>query len=326
MKAIVLDKDEGGAQRATLRDYDETTLTGGDVLVRVSHSSINYKDGLAVARGAPVVRTWPMIPGIDFSGVVEESANPEWKPGDRVVVTGWGMGETHLGGYAEFARVPGEWIVRIPDSMTAAQAMAVGTAGFTAMQCLLAVERLGLEPSRGPLLVTGAAGGVGSVAVAVAAKAGWHVIASTGRPAEAQYLRDLGASEIIDRNELSEPGKPIGKERWAAAIDSIGSHTLANVLAQTQSDGAVAACGLAQGADLPATVIPFILRGVVLTGCNSVIAPLPLRRRIWERIATDLDHGKLASMTRSVGLSEVIALAPEIIAGKVRGRTIVEIS
>lgn len=326
MKAIVLEKDDAGVQSAALRDHDETTLTGGDVLVRVSCSSINYKDGLAVARGAPVVRTWPMIPGIDFAGVVAESSNPDWKAGDRVVVTGWGMGETHFGGYAEYARVPGEWIVRIPDSMTAAQAMAVGTAGFTAMQCLLAVERQGLEPSRGPMLVTGAAGGVGSVAVALAARAGWHVIASTGRPAEAQYLKDLGAAEIIDRGELSSPGKPIGKERWAAAIDSIGSHTLANVLAQTQAEGAVAACGLAQGADLPTTVIPFILRGVVLTGCNSVTAPLPLRRRIWERIATDLDHAKLASMTSTVGLSDVIALAPEIIAGKVRGRTIVEIS
>ena len=325
MKAIVLERTDGGPPRAELRDNYESNLGDGEVVIRVSHSGLNYKDGLAIARGLPVVRAWPMIPGIDLAGVVAESTHPDWKPGDRVVVTGWGMGETRFGGYAQFARVPADWPVRIPESMTPAQAMAIGTAGFTAMQCLLALERHGMQPSQGPLLITGAAGGVGSVAVAVAAKAGWQVIASTGRPAEAQYLRDLGAAEIIDRAELSGPGKPLGRERWAAAIDTVGSHTLANVLAQTRSDGAIAACGLAQGMDLPTSVAPFILRGVALFGINSVYAASPLRQQVWARLASDLDLEKLAAMTRTVQLSEVIALAPAILAGDVRGRTVVEI-
>jgi len=325
MKAIVLEQTDGGAPRAELRDYDETSLTGGELLVRVSHSALNYKDGLAIARGAPVVRAWPMIPGIDLAGVVVESADPAWRPGDAVVVTGWGMGETRFGGYAQYARVPGGWPVRTPEGMTPAQAMAVGTAGFTAVQALLALERHGAEPSQGPLLVTGAAGGVGSVAVAAAARAGWQVIASTGRPAEAEYLRSLGAAEIVDRAELSSPGKPLGKERWAAAIDTVGSHTLANALAQTRGRGAVAACGLAQGMDLPTTVAPFILRGVALLGVDSVYAPQPLREQVWARVARDLDPARLASMTRSIPLSEVIAAAPAILAGQVRGRTVVEV-
>ena len=325
MKAIVLEQTDGGAPRAELRDYDETSLTGGELLVRVSHSALNYKDGLAIARGAPVVRAWPMIPGIDLAGVVVESADPAWRPGDAVVVTGWGMGETRFGGYAQYARVPGGWPVRTPEGMTPAQAMAVGTAGFTAVQALLALERHGAEPSQGPLLVTGAAGGVGSVAVAAAARAGWQVIASTGRPAEAEYLRSLGAAEIVDRAELSSPGKPLGKERWAAAIDTVGSHTLANALAQTRGRGAVAACGLAQGMDLPTTVAPFILRGVALLGVDSVYAPQPLREQVWARVARDLDPARLAWMTRSIPLSEVIAAAPAILAGQVRGRTVVEV-
>ncbi len=266
-----------------------------------------------------------MIPGIDFAGVVESSASPAWKAGDAVILNGWGTGETHLGAYAQKSRVKGEWLVPLPSGMSPAEAMAIGTAGYTAMLALMALERHGLTPTDGPLLVTGAAGGVGSVAIALAAKAGWHVIASTGRPEEADYLKGLGAAEIIDRAELSGPGRPLGKERWAAAIDSVGSHTLANVLAMTKYNGAVAACGLAQGMDLPTSVAPFILRGVSLFGIDSVMAKPALRRTAWERLARDLDRALLASMTSTIGFDAIPATAEAILAGKVRGRVVVEI-
>ncbi len=324
MKAIVLTKTEG-APDARLMDFPEADLMPGAVRIRVSHSTVNYKDGLAIARGAPVVRRWPMIAGIDLAGLVEHSDSADFAVGDAVLVNGCGLGEVHLGAYAELAQVPAEWVVPLPPGLTPHDSMAVGTAGFTAMLCLMALERHGLTPADGPMLVTGAAGGVGSVAVALAARAGWHVTASTGRATEADYLRDLGAAEVIDRAELSAPGKPLGRERWAAGIDSVGSHTLANALAQTRARGAVAACGLAQGMDLPASVAPFILRNVALLGVDSVSCPRPLRLEAWGRLAAELDRGRLAAMTRTVGLDEVIALAPVILAGSVRGRVVVQI-
>jgi acrylyl-CoA reductase (NADPH) len=323
-KAIRVDKDEAG-YRARLTDFAESDLMEGDVTVAVSHSAVNFKDGLALTGKSPVVRRFPMIPGIDFAGVVESSSHAGWKPGDAVVLNGWGVGETHLGGYAQKARVNGDWLVPLPAGLTAAQAMAVGTAGYTAMLCVMALERHGASPSQGPVLVTGAAGGVGSVAIALLAKLGWTVMASTGRAEEADYLKGLGAAEIVDRNELSAPGRPLGKERWAAAVDSVGSHTLANVLAQTKYGGAVAACGLAQGMDLPSSVAPFILRGVSLLGVDSVMAPQARRREAWTRIARDLDLGKLAAMTRTIKLADVLTTGPEILGGKVRGRLVVEI-
>ncbi len=323
-KALKLTKTDAG-QTAEVVDFDEAELMEGDVTVRVTHSTVNYKDGLAVTGKGPVVRRWPMIPGIDFAGVVESSASPAWKAGDAVILNGWGTGETHLGAYAQKSRVKGEWLVPLPSGMSPAEAMAIGTAGYTAMLALMALERHGLTPTDGPLLVTGAAGGVGSVAIALAAKAGWHVIASTGRPEEADYLKGLGAAEIIDRAELSGPGRPLGKERWAAAIDSVGSHTLANVLAMTKYNGAVAACGLAQGMDLPTSVAPFILRGVSLFGIDSVMAKPALRRAAWERLARDLDRALLASMTSTIGFDAIPATAEAILAGKVRGRVVVEI-
>ncbi|MDE2363210.1 MAG: oxidoreductase [Hyphomicrobiales bacterium] len=323
-KAIRIDKDDQG-YRAQLTQFDEKDLMEGDVTVAVSHSTVNYKDGLAMTGKSPVVRRFPMIPGIDFSGVVTASTNPNFKTGDKVILNGFGVGETHLGGYAEKARVKGDWLVHLPDGMTAAEAMAVGTAGYTAMLSVMALERYGMTPARGPVVVTGAAGGVGSVAVALLAKLGWHVIASTGRASEADYLKGLGAAEIIDRNELSAPGKPLGKERWAAAVDSVGSHTLANVLAQTKYAGAVAACGLAQGMDLPASVAPFILRGVALLGVDSVMAPQALRQEAWKRLARDLDKAKLAAISSTVKLEDVLSLGPEILAGKTRGRIVVAV-
>ncbi|WP_375462842.1 MDR family oxidoreductase [uncultured Methylobacterium sp.] len=323
-KAWVIEKGEAG-QTLSFTDFDAADLMDGDVTVRVTHSGLNYKDGLAMTGRSPVVRRFPMIPGIDFSGVVETSDHPDYTPGDAVVLTGWGVGETHLGAYAERARVNGDWLVPLPNGLSPAQAMAVGTAGYTAMLCLMAIEAHGLTPADGPALVTGASGGVGSVAVALLARAGWHVIASTGRMEEADYLRGLGASEIIDREDLAKPGKPLGKERWAAAIDAVGSTTLANVLAQTKSDGAVAACGLAQGMDLPTSVAPFILRGVSLLGINSVTTPRPKRRAAWARLAKELDLAALAAMTNRVGLAEVGRLGEDILSGKVRGRTVVEI-
>ncbi|GJD78716.1 MDR family oxidoreductase [Methylobacterium gregans] len=324
-KAWVVEKGAGG-QSLTFRDFDEADFMDGDVTVRVTHSGLNYKDGLALTGRSPVVRRWPMIPGIDFAGVVETSDDPAYRPGDTVVLTGWGVGETHLGAYAEKARVNGAWLVPLPAGLSAEQAMAIGTAGYTAMLSLMALEAHGLTPEHGPALVTGASGGVGSVAVALLARAGWHVIASTGRDAEADYLRGLGAAEIIDRAELSVPGKPLAKERWAAAVDAVGSTTLANVLASTRADGAVAACGLAQGMDLPTSVAPFILRGVALLGINSVTTPQPKRREAWARLAAELDLDKLAAMTTRVGLQDVDRLGEEILSGKVRGRTVVTIA
>ncbi len=324
-RAVVIDKGEGG-QTVALKDFDEADLMDGDVTVRVSHSTLNYKDGLALTGKAPVVRRFPMIPGIDFAGTVESSSHPDFKPGDAVVLNGWGTGETHLGAYGEKARVKGEWLVPLPQGLTPEQAMAVGTAGYTAMLSLLALEKHGLTPDRGPAIVTGAAGGVGSVATALLAAAGWHVIASTGRPQEADYLKGLGAAEIIDRAELSAPAKPLPKERWAAGIDSVGSQTLANLLAMTKYRGAVAACGLAGGMDLPTSVAPFILRGVSLLGIDSVMAPKPLRLEAWARLARDLDPAKLAAMTTVIPLDRVIAAGKDILAGKTRGRVVVAVA
>ena len=324
-KAWVVEKTETG-QSLTFKDFDDADLMPGDVTVRVTHSTVNYKDGLAMTGQSPVVRRFPMIPGIDFAGIVESSDHPDYKMGDAVVLTGWGVGETHLGAYAQRARVKGDWLVPLPKGLSAAQAMAIGTAGYTAMLCLMALDHHGVAPAQGPVLVTGASGGVGSVAVALLARAGWHVIASTGRDAEADYLRGLGASEILDRAELSQPGKPLAKERWVAAIDAVGSVTLANVLAGTKADGAVAACGLAQGMDLPTSVAPFILRGVSLLGINSVTTPQPKRRAAWDRLARDLDHDKLAAMTQTVPLPGVDTVAQAILEGRVRGRTVVEVA
>jgi acrylyl-CoA reductase (NADPH) len=323
-KAILIDRNEDKTQSIREVEITEADLMEGDVTVSVEATTVNYKDGLAITGKSPVVRRFPMIPGIDFAGTVVSSTNPDWKRGDKVVLNGWGTGETHYGAYAGRARVKGDWLVPLPEGMTPAQAMAVGTAGYTAMLCIMALERHGLTPQRGPVVVTGAAGGVGSVAIAVLARLGWHVIASTGRASEADYLKGLGAAEIIDRNELSAPGRALGKERWAAGVDSVGSHTLANVLAQTSYGGAVAACGLAQGMDLPASVAPFILRGVSLLGVDSVMAPKALRLEAWKRIASDLDRTRLDAITTSVPFSGLMDAAADIIAGKVRGRLVVE--
>jgi acrylyl-CoA reductase (NADPH) len=323
-QAFLLSKSDTGQNLAWSR-VSESDLMPGDVTVRVSHSTINYKDGLALTGKAPVVRRWPMIPGIDFAGSVETSSHPDFKPGDAVVLNGWGLGETHLGGYAQFTRVKGDWLVARPATFSAAEAMAIGTAGYTAMLAVLALEHHGVVPASGPILVTGAAGGVGSVAVSLLAKLGYRVIASTGRMSEADYLQGLGAAEVIDRAELSAPGRPLAKERWAGAIDSVGSHTLANALAATSYGGSVAACGLAQGMDLPASVAPFILRGVTLAGIDSVMAPKPKRVAAWARLARDIDKAALAKMTVTRPIADAPALAPEILAGKVRGRIVLEL-
>jgi acrylyl-CoA reductase (NADPH) len=323
-KAIRIDKAEKG-QTVALVDFDEKDLMDGDVMVKVAWSTINYKDGLALTGKAPVVRRFPMIPGIDLAGTVETSSNPAWKPGDQVLLDGFGLGETHLGSYAEKARVKGDWLVPLPAGMSGRDAMAIGTAGYTAMLAVMALEHQGLTPDRGPVVVTGAAGGVGSVAIAVLAKLGYRVIASTGRPQEAEYLRDLGASEIIERAELTGTPRPIGRERWAGGIDTVGSTTLANVLSMTSYGGAVAACGLAGGMDLPTSVAPFILRGVCLLGIDSVMCALQRRREAWNRLASDLDRGKLAAMTSEVGLGQVQDFGSAILEGRVRGRIVVKI-
>jgi acrylyl-CoA reductase (NADPH) len=323
-KAIVIEKSDSG-QTAALTNFDDRDLMEGDVTVRVEWSTVNYKDGLAVTGRAPVVRRFPMIAGIDFAGVVESSSHPAWKSGDRVICNGWGLGENHLGAYAERARVKGGWLVPLPRSMSARDAMAIGTAGYTAMLCVMALEGHGLTPKHGPAIVTGASGGVGSVAVALLARLGWQVTASTGRPQESDYLKRLGAAEIIDRNELNGPAKPLAKERWVAGVDSVGSTTLANLLSMTRSEGAVTACGLAGGMDLPTSVAPFILRGVSLLGVNSVTCPLALRHEAWRRLESDLDRDKLATMTSEIGLADVITAAPRILEGKVRGRIVVKV-
>jgi acrylyl-CoA reductase (NADPH) len=298
----------------------------GDVTVRVEWSTVNYKDGLAVTGKAPVVRRFPMIAGIDLAGTVESSSHPQWQPGDKVIVNGWGMGETHLGGYAEKARVKGDWLVRLPARHSAREAMAIGTAGYTAMLAVMALERHGVAPQQGPVIVTGSAGGVGSVAVALLAQRGFKVIASTGRLSEADYLRTLGAAEIIERKELAGAAKPLARERWAGGIDSVGSTTLANVLSMTRYGGAVAACGLAGGMDLPASVAPFVLRGVSLLGIDSVMCPIDRRREAWRRLATDLDAGKLAAMTSEIDLAGVIEAGRRIVEGGVRGRIVVKVA
>ena len=323
-RAIRIDRTEKGTA-AALTQFDEADLMDGDVTVRVEWSTLNYKDGLAVTGKAPVVRRFPMIAGIDFAGTVEQSSHPQWKAGDKVVCNGWGMGETHLGSYAERARVKGEWLVRLPQRISTRDAMAIGTAGYTAMLAVLALEKHGVSPGSGPIVVTGAAGGVGSVATAVLSKLGYHVIASTGRMSEASYLKGLGAAEVIDRAELSGPVKPLAKDRWAGGIDSVGSITLANLLSMAQYGGAIAACGLAGGMDLPSSVAPFILRGVCLLGIDSVMCPIPLRKTAWSRLATDLDPTKLSEITHEINLDQVVGEAGKILAGQVRGRIVVKI-
>jgi acrylyl-CoA reductase (NADPH) len=323
-KALVASKGDKGPN-IEWKELGESDLMDGDVLVRISHSTVNYKDGLALTGKAPVIRRWPMIPGIDFTGTVLSSTHSDFKAGDAVILNGWGCGETHFGGYAQLARLKGDWLVPKPATLSAAEAMAIGTAGYTAMLCVLALERNGVTPDKGPVVVTGAAGGVGSIAIALLAKLGYRVIASTGRAGEGDYLKRLGAGEIIDRAELSGPAKPLAKERWAGGVDAVGSHTLANVLSMTQYGGAVAACGLAQGMDLPASVAPFILRGVTLAGIDSVMAAKPLRLEAWSRLARDLDKAKLSAMTVTRPLADVTELAPQILAGNVRGRVVLEI-
>ncbi|MEY9122921.1 acrylyl-CoA reductase (NADPH) [Bradyrhizobium yuanmingense] len=323
-KAVRIDKADKGTT-AQLAQFDETELMEGDVTVRVEWSTLNYKDGLALTGKAPVVRRFPMIAGIDFAGTVEASSHPQWKAGDKVVCTGWGMGETHLGAYAEKARVKGDWLVALPQGLSARDAMAIGTAGFTAMLSVLALEKHGISPKSGPVVVTGAAGGVGSVAIAVLSKFGYHVIASTGRASEADYLKQLGAAEIIDRNELSAPAKPLAKERWAGGVDSVGSTTLANLLSMTKYGGAIAACGLAAGMDLPSSVAPFILRGVCLLGIDSVMCPIEPRKAAWQRLASDLNRTKLSEITEEISLDEVQGWGAKILAGQVRGRVVVKI-
>ncbi|MBI3434933.1 MAG: oxidoreductase [Proteobacteria bacterium] len=323
-KAIRIDKTEAG-QTVALGEFDERDLMPGDVTLRPQWSTLNYKDGLAVTGSAPVVRRFPMIAGIDAAGTVETSSHPQWKPGDNVILNGWGCGETHLGAYAQQARVNGDWLVALPRGLSAREAMAIGTAGYTAMLAVMALERAGLAPDRGPVVVTGAAGGVGSVALALLAGLGYHAVAATGRPAEAEYLKGLGAREIIERKELAGPVKPLARERFAGAIDCVGSTTLANVLSMIRYGGCVAACGLAGGMDLPASVAPFILRGVTLAGVDSVMCPQPLRRQAWQRLAESLDRAKLASMTSEIGLGQVIETGRRLLEGKVRGRIVVRI-
>ncbi len=324
-RALLIEKTDA-AQRIQVAQLDDAQLPEGDVTVRVEWSTINYKDALAITGRSPVVRKFPMVPGIDLAGVVEASASGAFRPGDRVVLNGYGIGESHFGGLAERARVKAEWLLRLPDRFTTRQAAAIGTAGYTAALALLALERHGLRPGAGEVLVTGAAGGVGSVAIALLAKRGHRVVASTGRPQEAAYLRALGAAELVDRATLSSPGKPLQKERWAGVVDVVGSHTLANACAQTKYGGTVAACGLAQGLDFPASVAPFILRGVRLQGVDSVMAPRARRERAWARLATELDFTKLDAMTREIGLGEAIDAAGELLAGRVRGRIVVDVS
>jgi acrylyl-CoA reductase (NADPH) len=324
-KAILINKQDG-AQTVQLNDVDDAQLPEAPVTVRVEFSTINYKDGLAITGKSPVVRKFPMVPGIDFAGVVESSTSDAWKAGDRVLLNGWGVGETHWGGFAQKARVNAEWLQRIPDRFNSQQVMAIGTAGYTASLCVEALAKHGLTPANGDVLVTGASGGVGSVAIALLARAGFNVVASTGKAAEADYLKALGASQVIDRNELSQPGKPLQKERWGAVVDSVGSHTLANACAQTKYRGLVAACGLAQGMDFPSSVAPFILRGVSLLGIDSVMAPHEVRKPAWERLARDLDIGALERISKVVGLNDAVAAAGDIVSGKIRGRVVVDVN
>lgn len=323
-KALIIENDEQG-YRALLKDLPESQLPDHDVKLDVSYSSLNYKDALAICNKGPIVRQFPMVPGIDFVGRVTASRHPDWKEGDMALLTGWGVGEKQWGGLAQKASVSGDWLVRVPASLTPLQTMAMGTAGLTAMLCVMALEKQGITPDHGPVLVTGASGGVGSYSVSLLARLGYEVIASSGRASDHAYLIDtLGAASVIDRDELSQPGKPLAKERWAAAIDSVGSHTLANVLAATRRDGAVAACGMAQGLDLPASVAPFILRGVTLAGVDSVLCPTPLRQQAWQRLGELLDGERLSRLSRVIPLSEAKQGAQDLLDGKVQGRLIVD--
>lgn len=324
-RAILLNKTDSGTE-AKISELEESQLPAGDVTVRVDYSTINYKDGLAITGKSPVVRKWPMVPGIDLAGTVEASAHADWKPGDKVVLNGWGVGEVHWGGLAQKARLKGEWLVPLPGAFSTRQAMSIGTAGYTAALCVAALERHGVRPSDGEILVTGAAGGVGSVAIALLAKRGFTVVASTGRLSETDYLKSLGAAEVVDRAQFSAPGKPLGKERWAGAVDAVGSHTLANVCATTRYRGVVTACGLAQGMDFPSSVAPFILRGVTLAGVDSVMAPKAERLLAWTLLASDLSADKLDAMTREIPLAEAVPAASDILAGRVRGRIVVDVN
>ena len=324
-KAILVNKDDQG-YRAEFAQVDESSLPEGDVRVKVLYSTLNYKDGLAITGKGPVVRSFPMVPGIDFAGEVLESSSPDFKVGDLVLLNGWGVGEAHWGGLAQQARVKADWLIPLPKGLTAKQALAIGTAGYTAMLCVMALEKHGTKPSDGEVLVTGAAGGVGSIAIALLSKLGFKVVASTGRMAEAEYLKKLGATEVIDRASLSAPGKPLAKERWAAVVDSVGSHTLANACAQTKSDGAVAACGLAQGMDFPSTVAPFILRGVTLYGVNSVTVPRGKRIAAYEQLSKLLDLKTLDEISHEISLADSIEYAQKLMAGNVRGRLIVDVN
>jgi acrylyl-CoA reductase (NADPH) len=324
-QALLIEKD-GGPYRASIQQLDDDNLPEGDVTVKVDYSTMNYKDALAITGKAPVVRKFPLVAGIDFAGTVESSSHPSWKAGDKVVLNGWGVGETHSGGLAQRARVKGDWLVALPPGLSTREAMAIGTAGYTAMLCVMALQGHGLKPESGDILVTGANGGVGGVAITLLSKLGYRVIASTGRPQEAGALKALGAAEVIERDELSMPGKPLGKERWAGAVDAVGSHTLANACAGTKYRGAVAACGLAQGMDFPASVAPFILRGVTLYGIDSVMAPRELRQQAWQRLAKNLDLAKLDSLVREIALAAAIDAAADILAGRVRGRLVVNVN
>ena len=327
-RALYLEQNADKTTTGSVRTLDDSALPAFEangVTVDVQYSTINFKDGLAITGKSPVVRKWPMVPGIDFAGTVSASDDPRWQVGDAVILNGWGVGESHWGGLAEKARVNGDWLVRLPAALQPADAMALGTAGYTAMLCVLALQRQGVKPGSGDILVTGATGGVGSVAVSLLSRLGYRVVASTGKADQAEYLKALGAAEIIDRATLSAPGKPLQKERWAGVVDTVGSHTLANACASTRYGGTVTACGLAQGMDLPVTVAPFILRGVLLVGIDSVMAPLALRTQAWERLAQDIDHSALALIARRIGLAEALATAPQILGGSIRGRLVVDV-
>ena len=324
-KAILIEKDDNG-YRAGLQELDDAALPAGDVTVRIAYSTINYKDGLALTGKSPVVRKFPLVAGIDFAGVVETSDDPRYRPGDAVLLNGWGVGESHWGGLSQRARVKADWLVPLPDGLTARQAMAIGTAGYTAMLCVLALEHHDIQPEAGEILMTDANGGVGSIAITLLTRLGYRVVASTRRPQEADFLRALGAVDVIAREELNAPGKPLAKERWAGVIDSVGSHTLANACASTRYGGAVAACGLAQGMDFPASVAPFILRGITLYGIDSVMAPLARRVAAWSRLAADLDLSRLDSLTTEIPLSDAVAAGHDILAGRIRGRLVVDVN
>jgi acrylyl-CoA reductase (NADPH) len=324
-KAILITRDADKKQSVGITELSDDDLMEGDVTVSVEYTTVNYKDGLAITGKAPVVRRFPLVPGVDFAGTVIASSHRDFGVGDKVVLNGWGVGETHHGAFARRARVKGDWLVPLPDGLTARDAMAIGTAGYTAMLAVMALERHGIGPERGPVIVTGAAGGVGSVAISLLSQRGYHVIASTGRPEESDFLTGLGAAEVIARDELSGPAKPLAKERWAGGVDAVGSHTLANVLSMTSYGGAIAACGLAQGMDLPGSVAPFILRGISLLGIDSVMAPKTLRLEAWRRLAAELDHGKLAALSTTIGFDDIIDAAKAIIDGRIRGRVVAEI-